>query len=325
MTKWLATLGLIGCIPAQAETVYPTARIQNEQLSVTLYLPDAKDGYYRGTRFDWSGIIQQVEHAGHTYYAPLHATHDPTLHDSISGPAEEFAMSAPMGFAEASPGESFVKIGVGLLQKSTAEEYAFNGTYALLRPGEWHVEHTPDQIRFEQELVGERGWAYRYAKTVRLVPGRPELVIAHRLENTGTKSIAVDHYNHNFTSIDGTPYGPDYAVEFPFSTDKPRPIAGLAHFRENRIEANQPLGSGSLWIPVFEGDGPPSHNAATVRNVKTGASVSFQGDTAITKMVFWAVEAAACPEPFIGIDLKPGQTQRWSSHYTYAADAPTPD
>ena len=33
----------------------PTATIANDQLRASIYLPDAKAGYYRGTRFDWSG------------------------------------------------------------------------------------------------------------------------------------------------------------------------------------------------------------------------------------------------------------------------------
>jgi hypothetical protein len=319
MNKWLPTLALILCIPAQADTVYPTLQIANDQVRATLYLPDADKGYYRGTRFDWSGVIQQVEHAGHTFYAPLYPTHDPTVHDSISGPAGEFAMSHPMGFAEAKPGETFVKIGVGLLEKGASDEYQFAGDYRLVRAGEWRIEPGPDRVRFTQQLTGDRGWGYRYEKTVRLVPGRPELVIEQRLENTGEKTIDIDHYNHNFTLIDGLAYGPSYSVEFPFAADEPRPINGLAHFRGNRIIVDRPLRAESLWMPVFEGDGSAADNAATVRNDQTGASVRFQGDAAITKMVFWAVERAACPEPFVAIKLAPGQAKRWSSTYTYAA------
>ena len=34
---------------------YPEAQISNGVLQVKLLLPDAQKGYYRGTRFDWSG------------------------------------------------------------------------------------------------------------------------------------------------------------------------------------------------------------------------------------------------------------------------------
>ena len=300
---------------------YPKIELDNGLIRVSIFLPDAKRGYYRGTRFDWSGIIERVDYANHRFYAPLHPEHDPLLHDSVSGPAEEFAMFNPMGFAEAKTGESFVKIGVGLLAKGEAEEYQFHGEYRLIRAGEWVIEHGPDRVSFAQDLAGERGWAYRYRKSIRLTSGQPEFVIEHRLENAGTKTIDINHYNHNFTLIDDVPYGPDYRVEFPFATDEPVPINNLAWFRANAIEVDQPLRGNSLWIPVFEGDDPGDYNAALVRNLKTGAAVEFRGDAPITRMVFWAVEPAACPEPFIDIHLAPGQSQEWSSRYRFSVDS----
>jgi len=115
---------------------------------------------------------------------------------------------------------------------------------------------------FEQDFTGERGWAYRYRKTMRLLPGRAELMIGHRLENSGTKTIDMTHYNHNFTLIDGLPYGPDYRVAFPFATPEPVPINDLAWYRGNAIEVDEPLGNSSLWLPVFEGEDPGGYNAA---------------------------------------------------------------
>jgi hypothetical protein len=316
-----AFCALSQCINVNAETGYPGLKLENELITAHLYLPDATKGYYRGTRFDWSGIIGRVEFAGHVFYAPLHKNHNPEGHDFVSGPAEEFAMFNPMGFDEAEPGESFVKIGVGLLEKGAEDEYLFHADYKIIRVGEWQVEHGSDWVNFSQDLVGDRGWAYRYSKSIKLVPERAEFVIQHRLENAGEKTIDINHYNHNFTIIDDVPYGPDYSVEFPFSTEQAKPINDLAWFRQNRIEVLKPLQDNSLWIPVFEGDGSADDNAALVRNNKTGAAVRFKGDTPITRMVFWAVEAAASPEPFIHIKLGPGEVQQWASHYSFSVDA----
>ena len=129
-----------------------------------------------------------------------------------------------MGFAEAREGESFIKIGVGLLRKGHEEQYQFHGQYEILRAGTWNIEHGPIWVNFNQELQGDRGWAYRYRKRIALVAGRPEFTIEHRLENTGKKAIDINHYNHNFTLIDDVPFGVDYSVEFPFATEEPRQI-----------------------------------------------------------------------------------------------------
>lgn len=321
MTRSLiAACVLFSSMPGAADNDFPRLVLDNGEITVSLYLPDAERGYYRGTRFDWSGIIERVDYDGHRFYAPLHLEHNPEGHDFVSGPAEEFAMFNPMGFAEAAAGESFVKIGVGLLRKGDADEYLFHGDYEIIRAGAWQIESGPDWVEFAQDFAGERGWAYRYRKTIRLLPGRPELVIEHRLENSGAKTIDINNYNHNFTLIDDTPFGPDYRVEFPFTTDAPLPINGLAWFRANAIEVEQALGEKSLWIQLFEGEDPGNYNAALVRNLRTGAAVEFTGDAPITRMVFWAVERAASPEPFIRIYLEPGQVQNWSSHYRFSVD-----
>lgn len=300
-----------------ADSEYPKLELDNGKIQVSIFLPDSLRGYYRGARFDWSGIIERVNTAGHHYYAPLHADHNPTGHDYVSGPAEEFAMTSPMGFAEAEPGESFVKIGVGLLMKGAENEYRFNGDYNIIRPGDWEIEHDAHQVHFMQDFVGERGWAYRYRKTIRLLPGLPQLTIEHRLENTGDKDIDVDHYNHNFTIIDNVPYGPDYRIEFPFTTTVPIRINDRAEFRDNAIEISKPLGKDSLWVQLFEGDGPAHYNSAMICNKRSGAAVELTGDAPITRMVFWAVERAACPEPFIQLQLSSGKIREWSTGYRF--------
>ena len=40
---------------------FPQAELSNSSIRATLYLPDAQSGYYRGTRFDWSGVDRQSE------------------------------------------------------------------------------------------------------------------------------------------------------------------------------------------------------------------------------------------------------------------------
>lgn len=311
---------LLLCVSANAHSDYPKLALSNELITVSLYLPDAEHGYYRGPRFDWSGIIERVDYAGHRFYGPLHETHNPNGHDFVSGPAEEFGMYNPMGFSEAAEGESFVKIGVGLLRKGASDEYQFYGDYPITRAGEWQIQHGPNWVDFEQELKTENGWGYRYHKRIELVSGRPEMAIIHHLTNTGKKTIELDNYNHNFTIIDDVPYGPDYQVEFPFSTTEPKSVNDLAWYRGNAIELDQVLGEKALWAQVLMGGGPASYNGALVRNNKTGASVSFKGDVPITHFIFWAVERAVCPEPFILIKLAPGEVHEWTSRYTFSVD-----
>ena len=115
---------------------FPQAEISNGQIRVKLYLPDAKNGYYRGTRFDWSGVIASLEYKGHNFYGPWFDRVDPKIHDyayvgtevvagpctAISGPVEEFQTNGTaLGWDEAKAGGTFIKIGVGVLRKDDWE------------------------------------------------------------------------------------------------------------------------------------------------------------------------------------------------------------
>src|ERR1039458_1933312 len=48
---------------------FPEAEISTGSVRATLYLPGAPQGYYRATRFDWSGQIASLEFQGHHYFA----------------------------------------------------------------------------------------------------------------------------------------------------------------------------------------------------------------------------------------------------------------
>lgn len=90
---------------------FPSAKITNGLITAQLHLPDADKGYYRGTRFDWSGVMPSLEYKGHQYFGLWNpAPYDPKLHDAITGPVEEFTA---VGMEEAPIGGEFVKVGIG--------------------------------------------------------------------------------------------------------------------------------------------------------------------------------------------------------------------
>jgi hypothetical protein len=128
----------------------PTAEITNSLVRLRLYLPDAKTGFYRGTRFDWAGIIASAEYAGHDYFTQWFQRTDAKVHDFIydgpdivagpctaaTGPAEEFASDgSALGFSEAKAGGSFIKIGVGVLRKPDDAKYDMFRLYEIVDGG----------------------------------------------------------------------------------------------------------------------------------------------------------------------------------------------
>ena len=83
---------------------FPSLAISNDEVRMKVYLPDPENGLYRGTRFDWSGVIGSVQYKGHEYFGYWKETHDPLVHEDLSGPVEGF-IDPGLGYKEAEPGE----------------------------------------------------------------------------------------------------------------------------------------------------------------------------------------------------------------------------
>src|SRR5438477_7406374 len=226
---------LFASVVAVCAATNPEATISNKQIRVKMYLPDPANGFYKGARFDWSGIINSVEFAGHSFYGQWFSKIDPTVRDvsykdddilvsvntSGMGPAEEF--QTPLGYDNAKEGDSFVKIGVGVLKKRDDTRYAFANLYDIVDHGKWSVNQTASSIEFTQELSDQAtGYGYLYKKTIRLLDDKPEMVIEHSLKNTGKLPIKSVVYNHNFTLFDNLPTG-DITVTVPYEIKSTRP------------------------------------------------------------------------------------------------------
>jgi hypothetical protein len=297
----------------------PTATIDNGTVRAVLYLPDAKTGYYRGARFDWSGQISSLTWNGHEYFGQWFTTYDPTLHDAIQGPVEEFLTpgdTAP-GYAEAGPGGTFVRIGVGVLRKPAGETSLQRfGRYEIVDPGTWTTTPGKDRIAFVHELKSPDGYAYRYRKVLRL--DGDSLVLEHELVNTGTKPIATHVYNHNFFMLDRATTGPDIVVRFPFAPKAARPFNDLAEIRGREIAFLRPLGPRENVFSEIEGFGPTAADAGfEMENRATGAGVRVTGDKPLAKLLFWSAIRTACPEPYIDVSVAVGATTTWRTTYVF--------
>ena len=66
-TATLAATLVLGAALVSAQN-HPSHTITNGEITATVYLPDAKNGFYRTTRFDWSGAIGSLKYKGHDFY-----------------------------------------------------------------------------------------------------------------------------------------------------------------------------------------------------------------------------------------------------------------
>jgi hypothetical protein len=294
---------------------YPHAEISNDLVSMNLYLPDPQNGYYRATRFEWSGIISSLKYMGHQYFGEWKSTHDPYFHEDLCGPVEG-SINPGLGYAEAKSGEKFIRIGVGVLEKPDEEEYRWDHTYKVTDYGEWTIEKGTDWIEFRHILNSETGWGYVYTKRIDLKKNEPGFTISHILKNTGSKVIETDQFNHNFFVIDGRVTGPDFVTTFPFAVRTESDLKDLIKIKDHELFFTRELKEESIWL-LIEGYGSEvKDHDIIVRNKKTGAGVQFKVDKPIHSMAFWATTTTLCPENFIFLSIKPGEEEKWISDYT---------
>ena len=296
---------------------FPLAEISNGRIHAKVYLPDPVAGYYRGTRFDWSGAVASLEWKGHNYFGQWFEKHDPKFHDAITGPVEEFLTNgAGLGYDEAKAGENFVRIGVGAVRKPDEPRYRQFSTYEITDPGAWTVHKSGDWIEFTHTLRDTSGYAYVYRKQLRL--DKDSLVLEHHLKNTGRKPIATSVYEHNFYMLDSQPTGPETVVRFAFTPRATGALNGLAQIKETELRYLQELQPRQTVQTDLEGFSASARDYdLRVENRKTGAGVRQTGDRPMSKLHLWSIRTTVCPEAFLDLRIEPGKETSWRIAYEF--------
>src|SRR5688572_19895596 len=287
---------------------HPSHQITNGEISATIYLPDAKNGFYKTTRFDWSGAIGSLKYKGHEYYGTWFSKitdiydfgYEGPNKDVISadftamvGPAEEFGA---LGYNDVPAGGLFVKPGVGALKRDEMN-YNHSRPYVIANGGKWDVKLSRDAVEFTHTLSEPSiGLGYVYTKGVRLTPGKPQMTIAHVMKNTGSKPIVTNVYNHNFTTIDTQQTGPDIEITVPWQMTRAAGRGGggrgaAARQGQPPADPSAPLAAGERMgtqcgHPQMQSLASPQGNRLVYSKVLEGAEcyqASFTGFGAETK------------------------------------------
>jgi hypothetical protein len=303
----------IGAMPVKN---FPQTDISNGIIKAKIYLPDAKNGYYQGTRFDWSANMPELQFKGHEFFGQWFKNYDPKVHESVMGPVEEFV---PLDYLETKTGENFLKIGVGMLEKPDNEPYAFARYYNIINPGKWTVDKKSDQVHFTHELK-DKNYSYRYEKTVLLVKDKPELVLMHTLKNTGARIIETSAYDHNFFVMDKQPVGPGYQIIFPYDIKGDgKGFGELVEASGNKLIFSRNLvNDETVFCSGLEGfENHQNNYDIRMENSIAGTGVRITCDQPLQKLVFWSCATTTCPEPYIKIKVEPGKEFSWQISYSF--------
>jgi hypothetical protein len=128
---------------------YPATELSNGVLRAKVYLPDAQKGFYRGTRFDWAGVMGSLGYKGHSYFGPFFEKFDPAVEDvEIGNPIKAGinsaarnslgAMARRSDMPRRSRVEPSVRSGSDLCARSITRRTAPTSTIRL-----WMVESAP--------------------------------------------------------------------------------------------------------------------------------------------------------------------------------------
>jgi hypothetical protein len=310
----------------------PQVTLSNGPLQVLVYLPDATQGFFRGTRFDWAGVVGRLEYANHVYYDQWFTRMDPNIRDwevvpeviagpntAITGPVEEF--QKPLGYETAQAGGLFVKIGVGVLKKPTdGAAYSAFRLYEIADSGVRTVDVKSNAVTFTH-VVAEpvSGYGYSYTKTIRLTAGQPELKLEHHLKNTGRQRIDTTVYNHNFLVLDGLTTGAGFVVKTPYEIVSARPPdRSLAEIRGRSVVYLAELAERQTVTTPLSGFGPTAADYDfRVEHAGAGVGVRITGDRPLASASLWSMRRTLAVEPFIAVGLEPGQEFDWTITYTY--------
>jgi hypothetical protein len=339
----LAAMGSAACFmgAAMAQTEPPTASvipattladlphhdISNGIVTAKVYLP-GEGGFYRGTRFDRTGVVAHATYKGQDYGRPWFSSFSPHVRDFVwkdgqvtvstvsaaAGPAEDFA---PVGYEDAKDGGRFLKLGVGIMTRDAAA-YDFVHAYPVVNDGTRSESHTRNSVRLTHTVSDkDSGFGYRYAKTVTLVPGKAQMTIEHVLKNTGKRDIVTTVYCHNFLTL--SPGNENITITAPFDikADKPfAPGAAVVEGKTLRYLRAVPEGE-SVTSPITGFGDKVSDYDFTVKNTATGFGQRIRADQPLARINFWSIRTNVSWEPYIAIAIKPGETKRWTYTYDY--------
>ncbi|MBQ9193023.1 MAG: hypothetical protein IJ156_04820 [Bacteroidales bacterium] len=259
-------------------------------LEVRLSVPGT---FYRGTRFDWAGVFDAVVFRGVNLTDRWFERYEPTMHDAVCGPAEEFT---PIGYGER---ETFLKIGVGRLC-SDGNPYDRFRLYPVADAGIREMEESARTVRFRHVMP-----EYDYRKSVEVL-SENAFCIRHRLD--AAVDLKGQMYNHNFFTLGRFRMDGNRRLSFPFRPSGHwRSAYDSVALRENGIRFSRPLEKGES---VFMGDLRPADTPGMpygfrLDDAETGFAVDVRGDRPLSHMVFWANHRIACPEPYVDFHAGP--------------------
>jgi hypothetical protein len=280
--------------------------LANAELTVDLLDPAAEHARL-GPRFCWGGYIWQVHDRdiGALLTGPEWPNPAPTPHNG-QGLPESFRHSTTSGQPLLWQGAVGLAPGAGALGHDAA------GAIVVTEPCVWQIEIHPERAVFRTAQT-VAGWSYELDRTVEL-RGR-QVRSTSRLTNRGTAPLVLEWFAHPFFALqaDGL-----QRVTLPEGTQ-------LAE-NPGYVLAGSTLTLRRAFVGVQDGHleplGLPAGRPFVARlSHPRLTEVRFAVDFTPYKCVLWANGNTLSLEPFLALNLAPGESREWTLTYDFGASS----
>jgi hypothetical protein len=280
--------------------------LANAELTVDLLDPAAEHARL-GPRFCWGGYIWQVHerNIGALLTGPEWPDPSPSVNNG-QGLPESFRHSTTTGQPLLWRDGRGLAPGAGVLARDAA------GAVMVTQPCAWRIEEQPGRIVFRtRQEAGD--WAYELERTVEL-RGR-QLFSRSRLTNRGAGALRLEWFAHPFFAL-----GTDRRLRatLPAGTTLPANDGyDLAGRDLTMRRAFKDANDGVLVQPAL----PAGQALLVTLSHPRLAWVRFSTDFAPFKTVLWANSNTLSLEPFLALELAPGETREWTLAYEFGPAA----
>jgi hypothetical protein len=278
--------------------------LANTELTVDLLDPAAEHARL-GPRFCWGGYIWQIRDAqvGALLTGPEWPEPAPLPHNG-QGLPESFRHSTTTGQPLLWDGPVGLAPGTGALGRDA------QGNIVVTTPCVWQIEPHPDRVVF-RTAQSVAAWSYELERTIEL-HGR-QVRSCSRLTNRGAAPLVLEWFAHPFFALqsDGLQH-----INLPDGTLLPENPGYILTGRELTLRrAFVGLHGGHL-----EHLGLPAGQffAATLAHPRL-TRVRFATDFVPFKCVLWANGNTLSLEPFLALNLAPGEAREWTLTYDFGA------
>ena len=294
--------------------------LENRECSLTVEKPGQR---YRGSRFDWNGLVSQVRFRGVTLLGQEDLRRQSDMAILGRGLHNEFGIKKCIGYDDCAIGEWFPKIGTGWLKKDE-KPYLFSTEYPMEELSFDCEVSGKSEVRFTCESGERDGYAYRYMKKITLEDSG--FTIRYDLENLGSKPLETDEYVHNFLCIGKRRMDVGYSLSFPWKIDtaslvKVRNPDQVLSIVDNRIDVlgqtDKQFYFDGLSEGVTESDGLAAN--WTLSDSESKIRLSERGSFSPSGVHVWGSSSVISPGLFFEFSIEPGNTTTWDRSYALSS------